>query len=207
MLDTPKPALDQFIPMLPVPAAQGLTLDYDWDTANVQRLKLAAKFLQENDTLMALLKSNTQAWQPYNREVLGSVAALCRQNLQMLLQLEQISHLLKAAAANSGKDAAGAVALLDSALNIADKIKTQRDEMLSAVTAVWYQDWQPLVKTANGRTFLLEVDDIKDHQPGRTVDLSYLIYRQLHYPLGKWAEAVTRARNTFAVENKLPLRK
>jgi hypothetical protein len=50
------------------------------------------------------------------------------------------------------------------------------------------------------------VDDVKDHQPGRTVDMSYLIYRQLKYPLGKWAEDVLTARNQFAKTHNLPLR-
>ena len=59
---------------------------------------------------------------------------------------------------------------------------------------------------ANGRKYLDQVDDVKDHEPVRTVDMSYLIYRQLKYPLGKWAEEVTNARNQFAKTNNLPTR-
>ncbi|CAL1518505.1 beta-N-acetylhexosaminidase [Chitinophaga sp. MM2321] len=208
ILDTAKPAFDQFLPMLPVPAANSLKPAFDWDTANEQRLKLATKFLKENNELQDLLQRNKelQVRHPYNLEVLTSVAALCRQNLEMLLQLQQINGLLKTAAVNAIGDATTAVAMIDSALNVAAAIKTQRDEMLSSLAAVWHKDWQPLVKEANGRTLLLAVDDIKDHQPGRTIDLSYLIYRQLHYPLGKWAGEVSKVRNAYAVKNKLPVR-
>ena len=59
---------------------------------------------------------------------------------------------------------------------------------------------------ANGRKYVDLVDDIKDHLPVRTVDMSYLIYRQLKYPLGKWAEEVVNARNQFAKRNNLPIR-
>ena len=50
------------------------------------------------------------------------------------------------------------------------------------------------------------MDDVKDHEPVRTVDMSYLIYRQLKYPLGQWAEAVRQVRNRFAQQHNLPSR-
>ncbi|HRE53006.1 MAG TPA: hypothetical protein PK339_16420, partial [Flavitalea sp.] len=56
---------------------------------------------------------------------------------------------------------------------------------------------------ANGRTYLDKVDDIKDHIPVRTVDMSYLIYRQLNYALGKWADETRQSRNIFAKKNNL----
>jgi hypothetical protein len=51
------------------------------------------------------------------------------------------------------------------------------------------------------------VDDVKDHEPGRTIDMSYLIYRELHYPLGSWAEHVHKVRNGLAIKKGLPVRK
>ena len=36
--------------------------------------------------------------------------------------------------------------------------------------------------------------------------MSYLIYRELHYPLGKWVEEIINVRNQFANEHQLPLR-
>ena len=69
-----------------------------------------------------------------------------------------------------------------------------------------YQDWYPRVAEANGRKYLDQVDDVKDHPPARTVDMSYLIYRELKYPLGQWAEEVRKVRNQFARDNNLPIR-
>ena len=59
---------------------------------------------------------------------------------------------------------------------------------------------------ANGRKFLDKVDDVKDHQPVRTVDLSYLVYRELLYPMGSWATQLNAIRNQYAQEHHLPAR-
>jgi len=47
---------------------------------------------------------------------------------------------------------------------------------------------------------------VKDHQPVRTVDMSYLIYRELLYPLGDWAKRVIAVRNEYAKVHHLPVR-
>ena len=83
-----------------------------------------------------------------------------------------------------------AVASLDRALGIAENIRQQRNQALIDLTATWYKSWFPRVPEANGRTFLDKVDDVKDHQPVRTVDMSYLVYRELLYPMGTWAAQV-----------------
>jgi hypothetical protein len=45
---------------------------------------------------------------------------------------------------------------------------------------------------------LHELDDVKDHLPDRTVDMSYLIYRELLLPFGDWLEQLRAVRNTYA---------
>ena len=57
---------------------------------------------------------------------------------------------------------------------------------------------------ANGRRFLHEVDDVKDHLPDRTVDMTYLVYRELLLPFGDWVEQVRAVRNQFAATHGLP---
>jgi hexosaminidase len=59
---------------------------------------------------------------------------------------------------------------------------------------------------ANGRRYLDTVDDVKDHLPVRAVDVNYLVYRELLYPLGEWAEEVRAARNHYAQAHGLPPR-
>ena len=207
MFESPKPAKDQTLPFLPVPSAQNLSLIKDWSANNKQRLQLAEEFLKENNELMNLLHENLISvdYQHYNLEVLHSISRLCRQNLNMLFGLKRINDFLILSSDVASTNPAVAVSLIDQALDQAKRIRNERNEVLRSVTTVWYQDWFPKVAEANGRKFLDKVDDVKDHLPVRTVDMSYLIYRELKYPLGKWAEEVLEVRNEFAKRNNLPI--
>jgi hypothetical protein len=136
-----------------------------------------------------------------------SIAQLFRQSTEMLLNLQRISAQLKSAELYAGRaDAAHAVAALDQALNIAASIHSARNEAFQNAAQTWYERWFPRVSEANGRRFLDQVDDVKDHLPVRTVDLSYLIYRELLYPLGDWASQTAAVRNEYAAAHHLSTR-
>jgi hexosaminidase len=62
------------------------------------------------------------------------------------------------------------------------------------------------VAEANGRKYLNAVDDVKDYLPERTVDMSYLVYRELILPLGQWFDQVEAVRNRYAQAHRLPVR-
>ncbi len=205
IFDTAQPAKDQTLPPLPVPSGDNLSFNNSWNKTNQPRLDAAAQYLKQSDELMSLLNQNMimASYQHYNLQVLESVALLTRQNLRMLLDLKRINNLLETAAGIATTNPRAAVTLVDDALDHAAVIRDQRNEMLQTVTTTWYQDWHPRVHEANGRKFVDEVDDVKDHQPVRTVDMSYLIYRQLKYPMGKWADAVRQARNEFARKHNI----
>ena len=206
---TPRPAEDQTLPQLPVPQFPLLTLGHDWDLQNSVRLKMAGQFLADKDELLDLIHSNQLhvEFQRYNLRVFSSVAQLFRQNIQMLLGLQQISEQLKSAEMHAGRaDAGEAMAALDQALNIAASIRTERNKALESATQTWYETWFPRVSEANGRKFLNKVGDVKDHLPVRTVDMSYLVYRQLLYPLDDWATQTLAVRNEYAKAHHLPLR-
>lgn len=202
--DKPRPAMDQTLPSLPVPSVKDLSLDKDWSAENSPRLKSAEVFLKENDELLELLQLNIRNvyTQKYNLRVMHSVAKLCRQNLNMLLDLKHIDSLLKQSSKVALTDPAASISLLDQTLDLVAIIRDQRNETLKLLTDLWYEDWFPRVKEANGRVYLDQVDDIKDHLPVRTIDMSYLIYREINYPLGKWAEEVIKVRNQFALSNR-----
>ncbi|MEO6923003.1 MAG: hypothetical protein ABI142_04200, partial [Bryocella sp.] len=70
----------------------------------------------------------------------------------------------------------------------------------------WYKSWFPRVSEANGRHFLHELDDVKDHLPDRTVDMTYLLYREKLLPFGEWVNSILAARNKFAAAHHLPVR-
>ena len=59
---------------------------------------------------------------------------------------------------------------------MAAAMRSDRNRVLQNATDTWYKSWYPRVDQANGRTYLNEVDDVKDHQPMRTVDMSYLVF-------------------------------
>lgn len=205
----PRPAHDQYLPPLPVPSPGTLHLAGDWSAENDTRLSLASKFLAQNDELLDLLYANIQNAQfnRYNLTVYLSIAKLYRQNLMMLQELGQIADLLKQASQDAGEaKAVDAIASLDRALDLAKSIRDSRNQVLHDATATWYETWYPRVAEANGRTYLNEVDDVKDPQPVRTIDMSYLVYRELHYPLHEWANKVVAVRNQYATTHGLAVR-
>ena len=205
---TPMPAKDQKLAPLPVPSAGNLSVNVNWGENNKEKLILVEKYLEENDELMNLLQQNMlkAEYQHYNLQVLFTVAQLCRQNLNMLLDLKRINEFLILSSDVASMRPLLAISLLDQALDQVKRIRNDRNQVLDAVNTVWYQDWYPRVAEANGRKYLDQVDDVKDHPPARTVDMSYLIYRELKYPLGQWAEEVRKVRNQFARDNNLPIR-
>jgi hypothetical protein len=204
----PQPAEDQTLTLPPVPSPGVLSLSYDWASMNRRRLELAVRFLADNDELLDLLHENLRRveFNLYNLELYLAIAQLYRQNIQMLLDLEHINTALQTAQTAAGKgEYQRAVAALDQALDLAETIRQQRNYAFEDATATWYKSWYPRVPEANGRKFVDSVDDVKDHLPVRTVDMTYLIYRQLLYPLGDWAREVLRVRNEYAHAHNLPV--
>jgi len=192
------PAHDQTLPLPPVPAADDLA--FDPVKPNERRSQLVAQYAAENEELAGLLAAAADRAERnrYNIEVMRSIAGLCRQNLDMLRGMDQIGLRLAEAHAASDARPAAAVAALDAGLDSVGQMRRARDAALRAATQTWYKSWQPRVAEANGRTFLHELDDVKDHLPDRTVGMEYLVYRELQLPLGEWASKVLAARNQYA---------
>jgi hexosaminidase len=203
---TPKPAHDQ---MLPLPTAPTSELEYhaQWSEENAKRIALASESMRDNETLIGLINQNIPRadFNRYNLEVYLTIAQLCRQNLAMIEGIRQMDMALAAASRLKAQDPKKATAQVDKALDIARSIWRDRNEVLQQSEATWYTSWFPRVSEANGRHFLHELDDVKDHLPDRTVDLSYLVYREKLLPFGAWVDAVRSARNQFAAAHHLPL--
>ncbi len=209
IFNPPRPARDQTLSLPPVPSLPFLALDWDWGKENARRLELTAKFLADSDELLDLLRLNLGRveFNRYNLEVFVSVANLCRQNLLMLQGLGRIDGLLKeAVGAAKRQEARQAVAALDRVMSTAEIVREQRNQALHDATETWYKTWFPRVPEANGRRYLDAVDDVKDHHPVRTVDMSYFVYRELILPFGDWVEKVRAIRNRYAEAHQLPTR-
>lgn len=196
----PHAAKDQTLP-LPLPPDDQMKHDATWARTNARRLELAAEFLRDNDELIGILQSQILRVDQnrYNLEVLLSNALLCRQNLEFLNTLSRTDKLLDTAgvqAANAHPQEA--IAAFDKALEELQNARRDRNTTLAGLTATWEKSWYPRVAEANGRKFLHEVDDVKDHLPDRTIDMSYVILRQLQLPLEDWAAQAIAARNRYA---------
>jgi hypothetical protein len=204
--EKPHPARDQRLPLPPVPSPD-LAYASQWSAQNARRLELASAFLVENDELLGLLRENLPRAErnASGIEVFLSIAQLYRQNLEMIEGVGRIDGLLRAAgeaaAKNQGRQA---VAAIDRALREARMIRYARNQAFADAVETWEKSWLPRVSAANGRRFLHELDDVKDHLPDRTVDMSYLIYRELLLPFGDWIEQVRAARNQYAQAHGLP---
>jgi len=207
IFNPPQPAHDQTLPLPPAPS-EDLSYSSDWAAKNAKRLSLASDSMADNDALLGLLHENLRLarFHRYNLDVYLSIAQLCRQNLEMLDGIRRIDALLAAAASQRRSNPKEAVESVDQALEIARQIRRERNRVLRDTEATWYKSWFPRVAKANGRTFLHELDDVKDHLPDRTVDMSYLVYRETLLPFGAWVTKIQGSRNRFAAANGLPAR-
>ncbi len=200
-----RPARDQTLP-LPPPPERDLRYTGTWRRNNTRRLALAAKASMQNDTVQGLIEENLfhVDRHRYDLEVFLSIAQLCRQNLDLLEGFAEIDEALSeaSAAAQSGK-AEEAVASVDRALAAARAIRAERNQVWRDAVATWQKTWMPRVKEANGRVFLASPDDVKDHLPGRTADMSYLVYRELLLPIDDWYERTQAVRNSYAAAHHM----
>jgi hypothetical protein len=203
----PQPARDQFLPLPPAPDMD-LKYNSSWLRDNAHRLQLAAEFLTGSDELLSLLNRNLQQadFNRYNLEVFLSIAHVLRQNLTMLSALGRMDMLLRGAQDRAARNQPReAIAEVDQALDLARQIRDERNVVLRDLIHVWLQTWYPRVLQANGRKFLHELDDVKDHPADRTVDLTYLVEREFLLPFGEWVNQVRTARNQYARAKNLAL--
>jgi hypothetical protein len=205
--ETRHPAHDYTLPLPPTPGPD-LSYKSEWSNENAKRIQLAAESLRENNELLGLLHENLPRadLNAYNLEVFLSIAHLYRHNLEMLHDISRIDRHLRAAADAAVKDQhTEALEMADQALEVARRIQYSRNRVLADAIATWYKAWYPRVAEANGRRFLHELDDVKDHPPDRTVDMSYLVYREAMLPFGEWVEQIRAMRNQYAQAHNLPL--
>jgi hexosaminidase len=203
----PKPAHDQTLP-LPSAPENDLAYHSGWSGENENRISLSALSMQSNDTLIGLINENLRRarFNTYNLEVYLTIAQLCRQNLSMIDGVHRMDVALTSASTLKTKNPKEAIGEIDKALDIAESIWRERNVVLKNAEATWYKSWFPRIAEANGRQFLHALDDVKDHLPDRTVDLSYLVHRERLLPFGAWVNAIQAARNQFAAAHHMPVR-
>jgi len=202
------------LPLPPVPAPDYLHLATNWLQDNARRLDLASKALVENDELLNLLYSNLASVQfnRHNLEVYLSIAQLCRQNLLMFLDMEEVSKSLEKAQEHAGKlQYADAVAAMDHALDTARNIRDERNQAMHEATEIWFQTWFPRLREGNGRHAARAPQNFVDTESTegarrRQEGLAYLMEREFSLPFGEWFHRLQDVRNRYAADHKLPAR-
>ncbi|MFB3828127.1 MAG: glycoside hydrolase family 20 zincin-like fold domain-containing protein [Bryobacteraceae bacterium] len=202
------------LPLPPSPAGDYLRLSRNWSQENARRLEMAAKFLGENDELLDLLYRNIGSveFNRYNLEVYLSLAGVCRQNLLLFKRLDEIAKSLETAQEHAGRlRYREAVAALDAALAVADRIRDERNEALQRLTATYYKTWMPRVREGNGRRVARNPQNFVDMGPTegarrRQEGMSYVMERQFALPFGDWVNELRAARNRYAAAHNLPPR-
>lgn len=205
IFDPKRPRQDQTLPLPAVPSVD-LAYNPSWRRENERRRQLAKEFRASHRELTELLAANlAQAdWNRYNLEVFSSIAGIYGSNLEFLHGMSRVDELLAEADECARKgDHKGALTAVDEALDVVHELQRCRNEALAGVVQVWYKSWNPRVLEANGRRFLHSLDDVKDSNPARTVDMSYLIYRDLQLPLDAWYGQVQNSRNAYAARHGL----
>ncbi|HWE52674.1 MAG TPA: beta-N-acetylhexosaminidase [Bryobacteraceae bacterium] len=189
IFDPPHPAKDQTLALPPA--------DSEIDR---QRYRLASENMATNDELIGLLRENMRRVERnrYNLEIFLSIAQLYWHNLNLLTRIDNAAHAVQAAREDTDKKKA--VAELDRALATIRAIQSERDEVLHLVSEVWQRSWFPRVAQANGRTFVHELDDVKDHLPDRTVGMEYLVYREFVLPWKNWETKIELERRRLTGE-------
>jgi len=202
------------LPLPPVPEPGYLHLNGDWTQENARRVELGWKFLGENDELQNLLYRNLPQVQfnRYNLEVYLSIAKLCRQNLLLFRELDEMNSGLRKAQEEAAKQHfAEALDALDQVLGRALKVRDERNQALQDATETWYETWFPRVREANGRRVARTPQNFVDMGSSnaarrRQEGLVYLMEREFALPLETWVRDVQNARNEYASAHKLPKR-
>ncbi|GAA5015624.1 hypothetical protein [Actinopolymorpha pittospori] len=172
-------------------------------------MHLAGRAAVANDTLVDRLTADRSRARHnrHNLDVFSSIAALFAQNLHLLLDLARVDDELRRAESLAREGSVrSAVACVDLALDLAHSIRRDRNDTLRRVLDVWAVSRHLKTPKANGRELLHAFDDVKDHLPDRTTDMSYLILRQLLLPLDEWFERLRSVRNHYADAHGVPVR-
>lgn len=134
----------------------------------------------------------------YSLEVMRSVAALIADFILMLETLAELEALLGRAREDAGKVRfARAAAGLDSAVALARSYVSDRQAMMTGLTATWEKSRLPKGQAVSGREFLHIQDDTKDHAADRTADLGYLIKPSRDLNIESWADSLEEIAAEF----------
>jgi len=159
-------------------------------------------------TIDGLLHENLQRveWNRYGLSVFLSISDLYRQNLDMLRSIGGIDKMLQTASESRGRTRRGRRSRASIALWTRPVRSSGRATSAARLAEHLVQELVSTRRRSEWPQILHELDDVKDHLPDRTIDMSYLVYREMLLPFGEWAEQIRIARNQYAQKHQLPMR-
>lgn len=191
---------DQSLALPHLPLAANLSNHPYWRDHYRSLLERAEKQRIGIERLIALLHENLGVIRRnrYNLEVLLSMAAYMRHNLDLLRTLARIEDLLtEARNEHSRLQYENAAARLRTAERTLDDIAKDRESTYQDLVETWEKSRLPKGQEVGGRRFVHIMDDTKDHWADRTPDLSYLVMRERRLNLEDWAERLKKVREEY----------
>ncbi|MEW5974276.1 MAG: beta-N-acetylhexosaminidase [Acidobacteriota bacterium] len=156
-----------------------------------RRLELAIGTLQG--------KLGPQTRNPYNVEVLLSIAGFEKHFVDMLLDLAQVERSLRNAShALSEEKQSETLGALVRAHQIVRGILAERAAMWENLKTVWEKSRFEKGRSVAGRQFVHVLDDLKDHHADRRPGLDYMLEPLENIGLEKWNSELAAFIRTFA---------
>jgi hypothetical protein len=124
----------------------------------------------------------------------------------MLLSLQQTEQLLLDAAQALGEEGnQEALSLLVRAHSSVTRILQERSMMWTSLKAVWEKSRYPKGRSVDGRQFVHDLDDLKDHRADRRAGLDYMLEPLENIGLEAWNQELAGYIRTFAASRQFEI--
>jgi len=178
------------LPGLPVIAGDSLKVETNFGGKYAHIIREARKLKPQNERLINSLYLNLGRVNSnqYNIEVLLSIAMYEKHFMEMILALESVEkNLSQAGESVKNQDWQQAVNSLKTANITVRDILNDRKHMWAGLKAVWEKSRFPKGRSVNGRDFVHELDNVKDHFADRRPGLDYMLAPFERMGLEQWS--------------------
>jgi hypothetical protein len=198
--------IDLLLQMPPIPSSKDLGMTPNFRSRYGQKIEEASLLLKQNDQLISKLMRNITRvnHNSYNLEVFLAIAYLEKYTIETVLNLARVEDLL-AAAAKSVNDPAEAVDQLMNAYELSGKIVNDQQKMWSDFQATWYKSRLIKNRSAGGKDFYYEMDDVKDHFADRRKGLDYMLAPFVRMQIPAWRQKLKDTIYDFAKCHNIPV--
>ncbi len=195
-------------PPLPFAYDETLVVDQSFSRRYSITLSQMPEVRRRLDQAIGVLqgKLGTAQRNPYNIEVLLSIARFERHYVTLLESLVKVEGLmLRAAEAQSQDRPRDAISLLSEAHGTVRLCLSDQEVMWSGLKATWEKSRYPKGQSVGGRDFVHILDDLKDHHADRRTGLDYMLEPLENIGLKTWNDGLAKFIHTYAGSRGLPI--